>query len=69
MDPIALKKQGFSLIEYKGPLDSHSKQALPLITFEGKIYLCIREKDIDKIKKYRNIMSYQVKKMKDKNGC
>ena len=51
MDPNALKKQGFSLIEYKGPLDSHSKQSLPLLTFDGKIYLCIREKDIDKIKK------------------
>ena len=62
MDPNALKKQGFSLIEYKGPLDSHYKTSLPLLSFDGMIYLCIREKDIDKIKKYRNLMSYQIKK-------
>ena len=62
MDPNTWKKQGYSLIEYKGPLDSHSKQALPLLTFDGKIYLCIKEKDIEKVKKYRNLMSCHTKK-------
>ena len=56
MDIKKLKENGFSLLEYKGPLDDYSKQSLPLITCEGKIYLCIRKKDIEKIKKYRKLI-------------
>tara|TARA_R100001129_G_scaffold102584_1_gene70122 strand:- start:356 stop:538 length:183 start_codon:yes stop_codon:yes gene_type:complete len=55
MDPIELRKNGFDLIEYKGPLDRNTRQKLPLVTFESKIYLAIRSEDITLIKKYRNL--------------
>ena len=55
MNPKKLKELGYSLIEYKGPLDTYSKQTLPLITCEGKIYLCIRAKDIESVRKYRQL--------------